>query len=316
MQPPTGPVAFTVLGWNVYWYGIFIVTGLMVAAWVAGKEAERRGMDPDHVWGALILVLIFGLIGARIYHVLTPPPSMAAPPPQGLGLTTQYYLTHPLDLINVRQGGLGIPGAIVGGLFGAWLYFTFEMFVFSGGYIFHIQRRRPPLNFWEWADLGAMVLPLGHAIGRWGNFFNQELYGGPTTLPWGLKIDCLHRVPPYTCDNPAYAEGQVLFHPLFLYEAIWNLLTFGLLFYLARRYRERLLKGELLNLYLIFYPLGRFLLDFVRLDSAMLDGTGLSVNQVVTALVALVAAAILIIRRRRLAQQTIGHEQQTMSSVQ
>ncbi len=300
MQPPDDPVAFVIpfLNRPVYWYGIFIVTGLMLAAWIASKEAERRGKNPDHVWGALVPMLIFGLIGARLYHVLTPPPSMAA-----AGLTTQYYLTHPLDLIAIDRGGLGLPGALAGGLFGAWLYFRYEIFLFSAGYRFHIRRRQERLNLLEWLDLGAMVLPLGHAIGRWGNFFNQELYGGPTTLPWGLNIDCAHRVPPYTCDQPGYGEGQVLFHPAFLYESLWNLATFGLLFTLNRRYADRLLRGELLNLYFIIYPLGRFLLEFVRLDSATFAGTGLNINQLLSAVVALSAITVLVIRRRRLAQR-------------
>lgn len=313
MLPPDDPVAFTIpfVNWPVYWYGIFIVSGLMIAAWVASKEAERRGMDPDHVWGGLVLVLIFGLIGARLWHVLTPPPSMAA-----AGYTTEWYLRNPLALINIRQGGLGIPGAILGGIFGAWLYFRYETFVFSEGYRFHIRRRQPAIDVLPWLDLGAMVLPLGQAIGRWGNFFNQELYGGLTTLPWGLKIDCAHRIAPYTCDNPAYGEDQVLFHPTFLYESLWNLMAFGVLFYLNRRYQDRLLRGELLNLYFIFYPIGRFLLEFLRLDSATLGGTGLSINQVVAALVAVVAAAALLIRRRRVAQQTVGGEQWTVGSEQ
>jgi len=262
------------------------------------------------VWGALILVLIFGLIGARLWHVLTPPPSMAA-----AGLTTQYYFTHPLDLINIRLGGLGIPGAIIGGLFGAWLYFRYEIFFLSEGYVFHIQRRQPKQDILAWLDLGIMVLPLGHAIGRWGNFFNRELYGRPTTLPWGLRIDCDHRVAPYAC--PGGVEDNILFHPTFLYESLWNLATFGLLFYLARRYGDRLLKGEILNLYFILYPLGRFLLEFLRLDSATLDGTGLGINQTLALLVALLATAVLIIRRRRAAQrEAVAEAGEAMESEQ
>jgi phosphatidylglycerol:prolipoprotein diacylglycerol transferase len=302
MQPPDDPVAFIIpiVERVVYWYGIFIVAGMTLAAWVAGKEAERRGMNPEHAWGALVPMLIFGLIGARLYHVLTPPPSMVA-----AGLTTLHYLTNPADLIAVDKGGLGLPGALLGGLFGAWLYFRYELHLFTEEHRFRLQRRRERLDLLEWLDLGAMVVPLGQAIGRWGNFFNQELYGAPTTLPWGLKIDCNHRVAPYTCDNPAYGENQVFFHPTFLYESLWNFATFGLLFYLNRRYRDRLLRGELLNLYFILYPIGRFLIELVRLDSAQLGATALNVNQLFAAVVAVGATIVLIARRRRLARQTV-----------
>jgi phosphatidylglycerol:prolipoprotein diacylglycerol transferase len=219
------------------------------------------------------------------------------------GLTTQHYLTHPADLIAIDKGGLGLPGALLGGLFGAWLYFRYEFHLFSEEYRFKIQRRREQVRVLEWLDLAAMVVPLGQAIGRWGNFFNQELYGAPTTVPWGLKVECSHRVPPYTCDNPAFGEDQIFFHPTFLYESLWNLATFGALFYLNRRYRDRLLPGELLNLYFIFYPVGRFLMELVRLDSALLGATNLNVNQIFAAVVAVGATVVLVARRRRLAQR-------------
>ena len=129
-------------------------------------------------------------------------------------ITTMFYLTHPLDAIAVWKGGLGIPGAVAGGMLGLYLF-----------------TRQMKLNFAEWADIVAAPLALGQAIGRWGNFVNQELYGGPTTLPWGINIDAAHRVAGFT--DPA-----LRFHPTFLYESLGNLLICGALIYLGRRYAD------------------------------------------------------------------------------
>ncbi len=263
----------------VNYYGIILVTGAFIAAYLASLEARRRGHNPEFVWDGLIWALIGGIVGARLWHIFTPPPSMIAQ-----GITTEYYLTHPLDAINTRLGGLGIPGAVIGGLLGVYLF-----------------ARWKKLNFFEWVDIAAPALPLGQAIGRWGNFINQELYGAPTTLPWGLEIDAAHRV-------PGYSDPALRFHPLFLYESIGNLIICGTLLYAARRQTERFRTGDLFLLYLIMYPALRFFLDFIRLDNAQV--LGMNTNQMIMLGIAVVAGLVFYQRHRRMRR----HELKTQPS--
>ncbi|MBN1667711.1 MAG: prolipoprotein diacylglyceryl transferase, partial [Anaerolineales bacterium] len=156
------PDSFTIGPLRIYYYGIILMTGALAAAFLAASEAKRRKQNPEIVWDGLIWVLIFGIIGARVWHILTPPPSMVE-----RGITTMWYLTHPLDMLNIRAGGLGIPGAVIGGALGLYIFC-----------------RRNKFDFRMWADIAAPTVALGQAIGRWGNFVNQELYGKPTDLPW------------------------------------------------------------------------------------------------------------------------------------
>ena len=240
--------------------------------------APWRIWNPDHVWGGLALMAVLGIIGARLYHVLTPSPSMAA-----VGIFSwRDYFRYPLQLLNFRAGGLGIYGAMVGGLLGVLIY-----------------TRRNRLPTLAWADLAVVGAALGQAIGRWGNFFNQELYGRPTNAPWAITIDPLYRL-------PDYAEFST-FHPAFLYESLWSLLTFFVLLWLARRRAERLLPGELLALYLVAYAIGRSLLELVRLDSRAVPFLGLETGLAVATVVSLIVAALAVLavvarrwRRRRL----------------
>jgi phosphatidylglycerol:prolipoprotein diacylglycerol transferase len=250
----------------IRYYGIILMLGALAGGWLGAREAKRRGHDPEIVWDLLIWAIIGGVIGARLWHVFTPTPSAIAE-----GRTTMFYLTHPFDLINLRNGGLGIPGAVIGGLV-ALFFFT----------------RRNGLNFAEWTDIAAPALALGQAIGRWGNFFNQELYGAPTNLPWKIYIQPQFRLPGF--------ENQDYYHPLFLYESLWNLANMALLLWLSRRYKERLKNGDIFLVYLIVYPVGRFLLDFLRLDAAMLGG--INANQTAMAIVAVLAALALLWRHR------------------
>ena len=247
-------------------------------AWLS--DAPWRRWNPDHVWNALMWILILGLIGARLYHVLTPSPSMAA-----IGIYSPLdYFRDPIQLLNFRGGGLGIFGGLVGGLLGMIIY-----------------TRRAQIPFLDWADLSVVGLALGQAIGRWGNFFNQELYGRPSDLPWAVHIDPIYRLPDYA----AFER----FHPAFLYESLWSLATFFVLYRLARRHSKRLLPGEMMGLYLIAYAIGRSLLELTRLDSRAIPffglETGLAVATVVSIVIAMVAATLLI-GRRLSRRRTVG----------
>ena len=250
----------------VRFYGIILMTGALAGGWLAAREAKRREYDPEIVWDLLIWLIIGGVIGARLWHVFTPSPSAIAE-----GRTTMFYLTHPFDLINIRNGGLGIPGAVIGGIIALFFY-----------------TRRHGLYFAEWTDISAPALALGQAIGRWGNFFNQELYGAPTNLPWKIYIDPQHRLPGF--------ESQAYYQPLFLYESIWDLANMALLLWLTRRYGDRLKTGDIFLVYLIVYPVGRFFLEFLRLDSSQI--AGINANQTFVAVVAVLSALALLWRHR------------------
>ena len=248
-------------------YGIILMLGALAAALLARRLMRRDGRDPDLVWDALIWGLVFGIIGARLYHIFTPTEDLVA-----RVTTTAYYLTHPIEAMSIWNGGLGMPGAIVGGLVGVYIF---------------ARRRR--LSFGMMIDYAAPGLALAQAIGRWGNYVNQELYGPPTDLPWGIFIPFERRI-------VGFQEFE-RFHPLFLYESIWNLGLALLLLWILRRFSERLLAGDLFLIYLIGYPLGRFLLEFIRID--IVRSYGLNFNQILMLLTALASAAFLFIRHRQ-----------------
>jgi phosphatidylglycerol:prolipoprotein diacylglycerol transferase len=256
----------------IAYYGVILMVGAVAGAWLAAREAKRRGRDPEIAWDLLIYLILGGVIGARLWHVFTPPPSSIEQ-----GFTTIYYLTHPLDLINLRLGGLGIPGGIIGGAIALYFY-----------------TRRNKLSFAEWADFAAPGVALGQAIGRFGNYINQELYGAPTNLPWKLYIDPARRVSGF--------EDVEYFHPLWAYESILSLANMFFLLWVARRFESQLKKGDVILTYLITYPVIRFGLDFLRLDASRL--AGVNANQTVAAIVAVVAAAALIWRHQRASTAT------------
>lgn len=260
------PDGIVILGFKIYFYGILIMIGALAATWLASVRAKEYGYDSDAAWDILPWALVGGIAGARIWHILTPPASMVAQ-----GITTGYYLTHPLEMLNLRNGGLGIPGAVIGGFLAVYLY-----------------SRRKDWSVLRWADIIAPGLALAQGIGRWGNFFNQELYGKPTDLPWKLYIAPAKRLPEF--QNVAY------YHPLFFYEFIWNLLNMGVLIWVSRRFRNWLRTGDVFLIYLIFYGIGRFLLEFLRLDPSPV--AGVDANQTLMGVVVVVSSVALVLRHR------------------
>jgi phosphatidylglycerol---prolipoprotein diacylglyceryl transferase len=257
------PEGFFIGSFEIRYYGIILMLGAVAGAFLATREAKRRGHEPDIVWDLMIYLLIGGIIGARLWHILTPPPSS--------GITAEWYFTHPLDALNIRKGGLGIPGAVIAGVIVLFFY-----------------SRKHGLNFAQWTDIAAPGLALGQAIGRWGNFVNQELYGAPTTLPWKIFIDPDHRLTNY--------QDTEYYHPLFLYESLWNLGNMFLMLWISHRFADRLKNGDIFLIYLIVYPVGRFLLDFLRLDASMVGG--ININQSIMGVVAVCAALTLFLRHR------------------
>jgi phosphatidylglycerol:prolipoprotein diacylglycerol transferase len=251
----------------VRYYGIILMLGALAGGYLATFEVKRRGHDPEMVWDLLVYLIIGGVLGARLWHILTPPPSSIAQ-----GYTTLFYLSHPLDALAIWKGGLGIPGTIIGGLIALYIY----------------TRQHQEIAFLEWADIAAPSLALGQAIGRWGNFVNQEIYGAATDLPWKIYIDPAHRL--------AGFENESYYHPLFAYESILNLANMLLLIWITRRFRSSLKRGDVFNVYLIFYPAVRFGLDFLRLDAS--EVLSLNINQTLMAVVCILAIGALIWRHR------------------
>jgi len=258
----------------IHFYGIVLMTGALAGGWLASREAKRRGHDPEIIWDLMIYLIIAGVVGARLWHVFTPSPSALVMDPVTGKMVNPYFAggtIHIIDILNVRSGGLGIPGAVIGGAIALYFY-----------------SRKHQLNFLEWADIAAPSLALGQAIGRFGNFFNQELYGAPTNLPWKLYIDPQHRL-------PTFASVEY-YHPLFAYESILNLINMALLMWVTRTYEGRSKKGDIMLLYLIVYPVVRFSLDFLRLDASLVGG--ININQTVMAVIAVIAALTLTWRHR------------------
>lgn len=245
----------------LHYYGLIIMLGVIAAVKLAIRLGKKRGITEDAYWDMVPWMLVLGILGARLWHVLMPSVSS--------GLSFGWYLQHPGEILAVWNGGLGIPGGVIGGVFGIWLFC-----------------RRRKISFADMMDSVAPALPLGQAIGRWGNFINQELYGRPTTLPWAITIDPAYRV-------PAYAE-YAAYHPLFLYESLYNLLLSFCLWRLDQAETVKLKKGSLFLIYLIAYPTARFFLEFLRLDTAQVGG--INMNQLVMAVTA-VTSAVCLIRR-------------------
>ena len=257
---PSPPVAEWSLGpFPLRAYALAIILGIAVATWILQKRYAQRGGPEERVLDLVLWMVPFGIIGGRIYHVVSSPDAYFGPD------------GDPWRAFAIWNGGLGIWGAIALGGAGAW-----------------IAARRYGLRMAPIADALAPGLLVAQAIGRLGNWFNQELYGGPTTLPWGLEIDDAHLV-------GDYASGT-LFHPTFLYEMIWNLLAAGFLIWAERRFR--LGHGRVFWLYVMSYTLGRVWIEMLRVDEAEMV-LGLRLNVWTSILVFLVASAIFLWLRRR-----------------
>jgi phosphatidylglycerol:prolipoprotein diacylglycerol transferase len=245
------------------WNGILIAAGIAAGLLLTAIEARCRRYDIEIVADLFLPLTLWGILGARLWHILTPPLSSVE-----LGLTTRYYFSHPLDMLAMWVGGFGVPGALIGGLF--------ALFIFT---------RKHGFPFWSLADLLAPGLALAQSIGRIGNYFSQELYGLPASLPWKIFIDPAHRL--------AGFESIEYYHPLFAYEAILNLVNLILLIWLSRRFFDSFKAGGLFLVYLGFYSFIRFFLEFLRLDVALVND--INVNQVFFALAFL--CAVIFMRR-------------------
>ena len=256
LPSPPSPIIFEAGPFALRYYGLFIALGIAVATWVAGRELNRKGYDTALALDALFFVVPLGFVGARLYHVVT---------------DYELYANDPFPgVFEVWNGGLGIYGAVLGG--------------FVGLLIFARVRRINPLIV---ADAGAPGLALAQAVGRWGNYFNQELFGRPSNLPWAIEIAPENR-------PPGFRDAEA-FHPTFLYESIWDILVALILLFVARRFARSLKNGDIALLYVSLYSVGRLVVEALRIDPAFLIGD-LRGNLFVASVLALTFALILFLR--------------------
>jgi prolipoprotein diacylglyceryl transferase len=240
---------------NLRAYGLFIALGVFAAVWLTDRRWRARGGEPGTVSSIALWAVPGGLIGARLYHVAT---------------DYELYTHHPLNAFKIWAGGLGIWGGVAGGVLAGAFYI-----------------RRHHLDLAALLDCAAPALPLAQAIGRWGNYFNQELFGRPTGLPWGLRIDPSHR--------PAAYANVATFHPTFLYESLWDLAVVLIILWVEKRVRLR--KGYLFAVYVAVYTFGRFWIESLRIDFAH-KFLGLRLNDWVS--IAVFTAAVLLLLTRGL----------------
>jgi phosphatidylglycerol:prolipoprotein diacylglycerol transferase len=242
------PIALQLGPISIHWYGIIMATAILAAAWLGTAEARRRGENAEIGWSMLLWAIAGGVIGARLYHVIHQWDL------SGIAGGFQGYSKEPWLIPQVWNGGLGIPGAVAGG--------AVAIYAFT---------RLRSLPTGRWFDIFVMALPLGQAIGRLGNFVNQELYGPPTGLPWGIPISTAHRVPEWANLN-LYPEATTRFHPLFAYEAIASLLTLAAMIWISRRFAARLYDGDMLLIYVMFYGVVRSSLETFRVENWLIAG--------------------------------------------
>ena len=254
-------VAFHLGPIPILWYGLGYAVGLAGAYIVITREARRRGLDQRLVDNGIIIVAAAALIGGRLYHVID---------------QWALYKDDPLKIILPPYTGLGVYGGIITGTIAAY-----------------ILTRRWHQSFLRWADVIVPGLFVVQAIARWGNFFNQELYGRPTDLPWGITIDAAHRVPPYT-DLVTYPVATTGFHPLFLYESISGAIGAITLLWVARRWGSRLRPGDLMAVFFIWYAVVRFALETLRVDNWTFFA--IPTAMVVSAVIILISIAFLLYR--------------------
>ena len=248
------------------WYGVLVMTGAAAGAWLAEREITRRGGNGEQLWDALVILLPVGILGARLWYVANA--TLGGNP---------YYMQNPGQILNIPAGGLHFYGGLVFGAAGLFWY-----------------ARKYKLDMWMLLDALAPAALVGQAVARPANFINQELYGQPTTLAWGIPIDASHRLKQYS-DMSLFPE-TTRFHPAFAYEMIWNFISAGLILWYIRRYPEKDKPGVAFSAWLVLAGIGRVLLEAFRPDQPRIAGTDTSITRVVAAAMALVGVIMLLIR--------------------
>lgn len=254
---PLNPIAFTLGPIQVHWYGIIIGSGLALALFLAIREANRRGLPKDTFADLMLWAIPVAIISARIYYVI---------------FEWTYYMHHPSEIIQIWHGGIAIHGALIGSVIATYIF-----------------AKKRGISFWKITDIAAPSLILGQAIGRWGNFMNQEAHGREVSRQF---LENLHL--PNFIINQMYINGTY-YHPTFLYESLWDFAGFILL--ISLRF-VNLRRGELFLSYLIWYSIGRFFIEGMRTDSLMLTAN-LRMAQMISIVLVVIAIAVSIYRRKK-----------------
>jgi phosphatidylglycerol:prolipoprotein diacylglycerol transferase len=221
------PIAFTIFGMDIRWYGIMISLGMLLGILLAKFSSKLRGIDYDELLNVVLISLPIGIIGARFYYVI---------------FNLDYYMANKAEILNIRAGGLAIHGGLIFGILSACIYLRYKK-----------------ISFLEYADAAVPSIILAQALGRWGNFFNQEAHGGPVSYEFISKF-------PQFIQN-GMNIGGVYYHPTFLYESIWNI---GVMVVLLILLKKSLKEGIALFSYIGLYSLGRYFIEGLRTDSLML----------------------------------------------
>lgn len=245
-------VAFNIFSMPVYFYGIFIASAFLIGLFIAQKNAKRFNKDPEVFADIIIYAIIFAIIGARLYYVI---------------FDFSSYKDNLLSIFNLRQGGLAIYGGIIGAFLASFIYCKVKK-----------------VDFFDYADLAMPSVALGQAIGRWGNFFNKEAFGGYTDGLFAMRIrtDVAKYIPSSMEPifiNPGDTYSYIQVQPTFLYESVWNILVFIFLFWFCKK---RFFKGEIFFLYFLLYGIGRFIIESFRTDQLLIGNTSIPVSMVVS----------------------------------
>lgn len=264
----------SIFGFRVTFYGIIIGLGMLAGMWIAMEDAKRRGQDPDLYLDFSLYAIIFSIIGARLYYVI---------------FDWQLYKDNPIQILNLRAGGLAIYGGVIGAVLTLIVY-----------------TRVKKQSFLSMADTGVLGLITGQIIGRWGNFFNCEAFGGYTDNLLAMRIKA-------SIVNPSMISQElwdmrivengveyIQVHPTFFYESMWNL---GVLLFLLWFRKRKKFTGEMMWLYFLGYGLGRVWIEGLRTDQLKLPGTGIAVSQLLSAVLVLVSAGVIIWKRRNMAKE-------------
>ena len=265
------PVLFTFhlgsLSFSIYWYGVIVVISILIGQWIASIEMRRRGENPDFLWDGLVWAIPAGMIGARLWYVAN-----------DIAGGATRYLYNPLNILKIHEGGLHFYGAV---LFGALA--------------FYLYARRIKLDMRLLLDAVGPALLVGQGFARIANFINQELYGQPTKLPWGIPIAAPNRIPPWH-QMALYPEVTTRFHPTFAYEMLYNYVAAGFLMWFWRRFETKIKPGVAFAGWLILAGLGRQIIEFFRPDQPRVPGTDISWSRVVAALMTLAGALYILVK--------------------
>ncbi|MDN5604056.1 prolipoprotein diacylglyceryl transferase [Rothia sp. HC945] len=260
---------------TIHAYALCILLGIVICIWLTSRRWRAKGEDPERIWDIALWAIPFGLVGARMYHVFVTAPGDYFGPGR-----------NPVDALKIWEGGIGIMGAVTLGGLGAW-----------------IACRKMGLSLVKFADAAAPGIIIAQGIGRWGNWFNQELFGKPTSLPWGLEID------PMSHNFPTQYPPGTLFHPTFLYESLWDVLGGLLLLWLSRRILVK--SGQVFWTYVMYYGIGRFLIElFLRIDESDVI-LGLRIHVWTSGILVLLALVMLAVVSRRRPREPQDHGELT-----